>query len=143
MGDAGDRIRNTIARYSQLCDDGRFDEWSNLFTSDARFHVMGRTHEGPAAIRSFIEAGQPPERRGRHVVTNTVLDVDDLNGTARGWTDYLFVDPAFSITNLGRYHDELVLDRSDAQWRFSLREIVFLGASPEVAQPVPGAALPG
>lgn len=125
-----DAIAATIAAYCQLCDDGRFDEWAQLFTDDARFVVMGRTHEGRAAIQAFIEAGQPPERRGRHATFNSLVRLDSAEG-ARAWTDYLFMDRERSVTSVGRYHDELV-PGPDGRWRFALREIVFMGDEPVV-----------
>ena len=137
MTGAIDQIRDVIARYCQLCDDGRFDEWAELFTPDTRFHVMGRTSEGRAAAQAFIEAGQTPERRGKHLAVNTVIELDqpDVVGTAprsaRAWTDYIFVSRDKAITSVGRYHDVLVRD-DDGRWRFAVREIVFLGDSPEI-----------
>jgi 3-phenylpropionate/cinnamic acid dioxygenase small subunit len=130
-------IRRTLARYCHLCDDGRFEEWAQLFTADTRFHVMGRTHGGRDAARAFIEAGQPPERRGKHVVANSLVVVDDDGTTARAWSDYVFLDRAGVVTNQGRYHDELVRG-DDGVWRFALREIVFQGARPELTGQPPG-----
>jgi len=130
-------VRRTLARYCHLCDDGRFEEWAQLFTPDTRFHVMGRTHEGRDAARAFIEAGQPPERRGKHVVANCLVIVGDDGRTARAWSDYVFLDRTGSVTNQGRYHDELVRG-DDGVWRFGVREIVFAGGRPEVSEPPPG-----
>jgi 3-phenylpropionate/cinnamic acid dioxygenase small subunit len=130
-------VRRTLAQYFQLCDDGRFAEWSDLFTVDARFHVLGRTCTGRDEIRAFIEVGQSEEKRGRHVGLVPVIDVEPDGRRARAWTDYLFVDRERAITSVGRYHDELELG-DDGRWRISLREIVMLGGSPELAQPPPG-----
>lgn len=126
---AGEGIRRTLARYCLFCDDGRFDDWSRLFTADTRLHVMGTTHQGRAAAQDFIERGQPPERRGKHLVANTLVVIapDDL--TARAWSDYVFLDRTGAVTSTGRYHDELVRG-TDGVWRFSLREIVFAGDRP-------------
>ncbi len=134
MGIEGDEeeIRRTLTRYCQLCDDGRFAEWGELFTSDARFWVMGRAHEGRDAIRKFIEAGLPPERRGKHVAVSPLIVVD--GDEARAWTDFVFVGQAgdgLAVTSAGRYHDHL--RRDGDRWRFTLREIVFLGEAPEVS----------
>lgn len=124
-------IRRTLALYCQLCDDGRFDEWADLYVEDAEFHVMGTTHRGRAAIKAFIEKGQPPERRGKHLCANPLIDLDEGGATARAVTDYVFVARAgtgLAITSAGRYHDRLVLD--GGRWRFARREIVFLGDEP-------------
>jgi 3-phenylpropionate/cinnamic acid dioxygenase small subunit len=132
---AEEDIRRTLARYCQLCDDGRFDEWAELYTDDARFLVMGRVYEGPAAIKGFIEMGQPPERRGKHMCANSIIDVAADGASASAVTDYVFVgrneaDEA-AIMSVGRYHDELV--PGDAGWQFRRREIVFLGEQPSGA----------
>ena len=132
-------IRRTLAQYCQLCDDGRFDEWIDLFTVDARFEVMGRSYEGRDAIKAFMEVGQSPERRGRHMIGEpvVVMDVDGAGSAAHAWTDYVFIDKDRTITSIGRYHDELVLHTGD-RWRFALREIVFQGDEPKATRPPPG-----
>jgi 3-phenylpropionate/cinnamic acid dioxygenase small subunit len=116
-------VRRTIAGYAHLCDDGRFDEWATLYTEDAHFHVMGRTYEGREAIKRFIEKGQPPERRGKHICFNSVIDV--AGDRAGAVTDYIFIDQAKTIVSAGRYHDVLV--RQPDRWRFAERRIVFMG----------------
>jgi 3-phenylpropionate/cinnamic acid dioxygenase small subunit len=116
-------IRRTIAEYAHLCDDGRFDEWAALYTEDCRFHVMGKTYEGRAATKSFIEKGQPPDRRGKHICFNSVIDLE--GDRARAVTDYIFIDRQKAVTSAGRYHDVLVRDPD--RWRFAERRIVFLG----------------
>jgi 3-phenylpropionate/cinnamic acid dioxygenase small subunit len=124
-----DQIRRTLASYCHHCDDGRFDEWQELFTDDATFLVMGRRHQGRPAIRAFIEAGQPPERRGKHVCANSVIDVNGDTATAR--TDYIFVGrtpDGLAVTSAGRYYDTLV--RQEHLWLFRSREIVFMGDEP-------------
>ncbi len=129
---AEDAIRRTLARYCQLCDDGRFDEWASLFTDDARFLVMGEVYEGPAAIKAFIEMGQPPELRGKHLCANPIIDIDGAGDSAHAITDYVFVGRdgkgRGSITSMGRYHDVLVRDGDE--WKFRIRQIVFLGEAP-------------
>jgi 3-phenylpropionate/cinnamic acid dioxygenase small subunit len=135
--EACDGIRRTVAQYGQLCDDGRFGEWIELFTVEARFHVMGRTHGGRGAIRAFIESGQGPDQRGRHLASEPVIDLGPDGRSARAWTDYVFLDKKRLVTSVGRYHDEFARDH-DGRWRFALREIVFQDQSPELTQPPPG-----
>jgi ketosteroid isomerase-like protein len=122
-------VLRTLSLYCQLCDDGRFDEWAELYTDDAVFTVAGRRYEGRAAIKAFIEAGQPPERRGKHVCANPVVDLEADGVTARATTDYVFVgrgaDGGFAVTSAGRYHDRLVR-ADDGRWRFAERAIVFM-----------------
>jgi len=118
-----DEIRRTLAQYAHFCDDGRFDEWAELYTFDCRFQVMGQTYEGRDAAKGFIEKGQPPELRGKHICFNSVIDVD--GDTARAVTDYIFINQNKAITSAGRYHD--ILRREPDRWRFAERRIVFLG----------------
>jgi hypothetical protein len=124
-------IRRTLALYCQLCDDGRFDEWEQLFAADAEFSVLGDTHVGPAEIRAFIEAAQPPELRGKHVCANPLIDVDGAGGTAAALTDYIFVGTSpegMVVTSAGRYHDTFVRDGD--RWLFRTRRIAFMGDEP-------------
>jgi uncharacterized protein (TIGR02246 family) len=134
---AEESIRRTLAQYCQLCDEGRFAEWIDLFTPDARFRVMGRTTAGRDEILAFMETAQSPERRGRHMISEPVIAAEPDAGRARAWTDYVFVDRSTTVTSVGRYHDELARG-DDGRWRFALREIVFLGGEPDLAQPPPG-----
>lgn len=121
-------IRRTIAAYCQSCDDGRFDDYAGCFTDDAEVVLAGRpAATGRAAIREWITAGQPPDKRGKHVTVNTVITVADDVASATASTDYLFVarspdGPRVSVA--GRYVDALrpVADR----WLISRREISFL-----------------
>jgi ketosteroid isomerase-like protein len=121
-----DGIRTTIAQYCHFCDDGRFEEWADLYTEDAVFEVFGTEHRGRETVRAFIEKAQPPEKRGKHVCFNSVIEV--TGDTARAWTDFIFLattpeGPA--ITNTGRYHDRF--RRDPDRWRFVERHIVFPG----------------
>jgi hypothetical protein len=130
-------VRRTLAQYCQLCDDGRWDDWIDLFTPDARFHVMHETRQGAETIVAFMKVGQAADKRGRHALFQPVIDVADDGLTARAWVDFCFLDKGRQVTSIGRYHDELALG-DDGRWRFTLREIAFLGKAPEVAQPPPG-----
>ena len=133
-----EEIRRTLARYCMFVDDGRFDEFVNLFRAEARFHVLGTTHQGHDELLSFMSGAQGnPETRGKHVAINSLIELDSWNGKATCWTDYIFVGGSNTITSAGRYHDELVRD-GDKVWRFDLREIVFVGDEPQLTQPPPG-----
>jgi len=122
-------IRAVLVRYCHLCDEGRFDEWAQLFAEDATFTVLGKIHVGREAVKGFIENAQPPERRGKHVLSEPLVELEGAGASA--WTDYLFVgrdDGGLSVTSTGRYHDRLA--KQDGVWRFVNREIVFVGDQP-------------
>jgi uncharacterized protein (TIGR02246 family) len=118
-------IRRTLTRYCQRCDDGDFAAWAQLFEPDATFSVLGATHEGREAIRVFIEAAQPPEARGKHVIAQSDIDLHANGDEATVVTDYLFLSRARQVTSAGRYHDRLRRG-DDGEWRFVSREIRFL-----------------
>jgi uncharacterized protein (TIGR02246 family) len=127
MSQVEDEIRRTIGGYCQRLDDGRFDEWAELFTEDARLVLMGRVTTGREAIRQYMETVQPDGSRGMHVTTNSLIDA--AGGRATATTDYLFVRPGdqgISVIAAGRYYDRLV-HRGD-QWQFEERTITLLGA---------------
>jgi ketosteroid isomerase-like protein len=118
-------VRRTITEYALLCDDGRFEEWGDLYTDDAVFTVMGQEHRGPAAIRAFIEKGQPPEKRSKHLCAPPLIDL--AGDEARAHTDFIFVartaTGGYEVTSAGRYVDRLV--RNPDRWRFAERHITF------------------
>lgn len=119
-------IRRTLALYCQRCDDGDFDAFAELFVADATFSVLGNDHVGREAIKDWMSEAQRPEARGKHLIGQSVLEID--GATATGVTDYTFIakrDGGYAIASAGRYHDTLRRD-DDGTWRFESRRIVFL-----------------
>jgi len=118
-------IARVVARYCHLLDDGRWDEFADIWAEDAEFVLGGETTRGRDAIRASIEATQPPERRGRHLAVNVEVDVDGDEASAV--VDFMFWardrEGKAKLMFLGRYDDRLV--RSDGGWRFARREIAF------------------
>jgi len=111
-------VRRTLALYCQLLDDGRYDEWVALFTGDAvlRFgpepdhHVRGRVAIGEW-VRPVMAA--VAGRATRHVVLNSVIEVDTDRATAV--SDFLlFVQgrERFGVSAVGRYRDTFAADAS-------------------------------
>jgi hypothetical protein len=118
-------IRQTIARFCLLIDDGRFDDLASWFTNDATLVVRGSAVVGRDAIRDWFIASNPPHRRGKHLTTNIVVDV--LGDHAHGEADFLFlnfVDGQLNPSFVGRYTDQLV--KVDGRWLFSSRTITIL-----------------
>lgn len=126
-----DQIGRTLAEYCQLLDDGRFDQWADLFTEDARLVLLGRVTTGRHAIRDYMMGVQSEGSRGLHMTANILVDAD--GDTATATTDYMFVRPSgggLAIIAAGHYYDRLV--RGGTRWRFSEREITLL-AAPETS----------
>lgn len=123
---AEDQIRRTIAEYCHFTDLGDYDRWVALFTEDGAFHMFGQSHVGHAVLRAFIEDDQPPERRGLHLTTDSVIqrrgDVAEVS------SNFLFIasgDDAGVLVAAGRYHDILV--PSGDRWLFREREAELIG----------------
>ena len=118
-------IHRVLARYCHTIDDGAFDEFAALWAVDAEFVLYGEVTRGRDAIRDAIAAMQPPERRGRHLTVNAVVDI--RGDAASAVSDFLFFhrepDAPVELRFIGRYHDELV--RSEDGWQFGRREIEF------------------
>ena len=119
-------IRALLAACCQTLDDGRFDEWASLHTEDCRFAVMGTRTRGRAEMRSVIEPFQTAELRGKHMISEPMIDLD--GDTALATTDFAFVAKNNKILQTGRYHD--TLHRGADGWQVAGREIVFTGDDP-------------
>ena len=122
-------IQRLIAIYAQLLDEGRLDDWGQLFTEDARFSVYGRTYESRATIVAEIGGMVlPPAHPAKHISLVPVIDFTG-DGRALAWTDFSGVGTNESgqieVGTIGRYHDELV--RDGERWRFASRTIVMAG----------------
>lgn len=125
-------IRRLLARFVQLRDDKRFEEWAALFLPDGVFTYGSVVLVGPAAIRDDVSrllAGD----RGKHLCTNSVIDVDGER--ARVVSDFVKLRPAagpaaagYEIQVMGRYEDELRV--VDGEWRFSRRDVRLAGDAP-------------
>lgn len=68
-------IRRTLAEYCQLLDDGRFDEWADLFATDAVYDIPGSPIKTREKIRTWIEAASAHGTAAKHVTLNSVIEV--------------------------------------------------------------------
>jgi hypothetical protein len=131
--DACDQIRNLIHRYSEAVDLGRFEVLDELFAEARVRTAMGSGPPGPGIDGRSVGAlfgggivlyadGTP---RTRHLVTNTIIDVDEPAGraTARSYNTTLQQVPGrgIEIIATARYEDTFLL--AGGRWRFSERVI--------------------
>jgi 3-phenylpropionate/cinnamic acid dioxygenase small subunit len=127
-------VLRVIAEYCRRCDDGRFGEFAQLFADDAQLVMRGQVAHGPDEITATIAALQTPERRGRHMVANTVVELAGDRASAE--SDFVFfragADGPLEAANSGRYLDEFA--RDDTEWRFTRREIALVEAVPAEEQ---------
>ena len=124
-------IRRLLAQYCQLLDDGRFDDWIDLFDPGIEFVVMGMHQHGHDELRGFIEPSQQADARGKHMISEPWIELGPDGDTATATVDFAWVSKAGAVGQSGRYHDHLV--RHPDRWRFRRREIVFTGEQPEDA----------
>ena len=131
MSDATDQIRNLIHGYSEAVDTGDFDKLTELF-EHARFRqaltggepTAGRQGaEVTAMFNENILVYQDGTPRTRHVVTNSIIDVDEASGTAtaRSYNTTLQQVPGHPIEIIAtaRYEDRF--ERVGTTWRFADR----------------------
>lgn len=118
-------IRRLLAEYCHLTDDGRFEALVELFTEDGAFWFGDLGGVGRDTVRAWFEENQPARLRGKHLMTNSVIDI--AGGRATVTSDFLFVafeDGRLAPAMAGRYLDELV--RIDGRWLIARREAVQL-----------------
>jgi 3-phenylpropionate/cinnamic acid dioxygenase small subunit len=119
-----DEVRNQIAAYCQLLDDGLFDEFELLWTEDALVHVRGDVYDGRRAIRLWMEKVQPESARGRHLVANTRF-VSELDDGIECVSDFVFFarNPkgGWLPSASGRYVDRWT--NREGPWRIAERRI--------------------
>jgi ketosteroid isomerase-like protein len=119
-------ITRVLAEYCRTCDDGRFDAFGELWADDAVLVIGDEEWSGRAAVVGEIERRQPPDRRGLHMTSNTVVDGD--GDAAHVESDYVFLRMGSSgrlyPSVMGRYVDRLERG-GDGRWRFARREIRF------------------
>jgi len=127
-------IRRLLAQYCIHLDDGRFDDWIDLFSEDIEFVVMGHRLVGRAEVRGFIEPSQQADARGLHTISAPLLELEPGADVAVGRTDFVWFARSGEPGQVGRYHDQFVRDPD--RWRFARREIVFTGDAPS-APPAP------
>jgi hypothetical protein len=123
-------VQRLLASYCHRCDDAEFDALVDLFAPDGVFAMGDVSARGRTELLAFFHERQgPPERRGRHLTLNTVVDV--AGDRASAVSDFVFlrrVDGAVVPAIVGRYHDDLV--RLDGSWRFAHREARPMGGPP-------------
>lgn len=124
---AEEKIRHTLARFCHLTDTGDFDNWVRLFADQGCFVLLDKVYQGHAELRAFIEEDQPPELRGMHLTTDSVIEITE--GEARVSSNFLFVAAgrtANVVVVTGRYHDVLV--PCGEEWLFARRETEIVGS---------------
>jgi 3-phenylpropionate/cinnamic acid dioxygenase small subunit len=114
-------IRRTLAAYCQLCDDGDFAGLAEQFAPDGTFAIGDTVATGRTAVMAWFETNHPPERRGKHLTMNTILDVTGDSATVESDFVHLrVIEGAITPEVAGRYLDTFV--RLDGRWLILRRD---------------------
>lgn len=115
-----DRIRQTLAHYTQYIDDRRFDDLADLFAEDATWTVAGLTFHGRRAIREHMSTWPDPQVRTVHLTFDSVIDVGGPTATVvSNYVLLMETDIGGVVARAGRFRD--VLRDDGDRWRFTQR----------------------
>jgi len=120
-------ILRVLAAYCQLCDDGNFADLVEQFTPDGVIAFGDDAVTGRQELHAWFERRQTPERRGKHLTFNPIVELGGRR--ARAASDFVFlrlVDGVPTPAITGRYRDEL--RREAGHWRIERRDIEVLQA---------------
>jgi SnoaL-like domain len=111
-------IRSLMGRYAHLVDDGRFDEWGDLFLDDAQLDVAGNVFDGRNAVVDYVRGSY-----GNGGLTHlfSVPDIVVEGDEARACADFLLVQNDGKPVGAGRVDD--VWMRTAGRWRLGRRRI--------------------
>ena len=128
---AREAIRDTVARYNDAGDRGRFDAMVECFTEDGVLEIVGAgEHGGRAAMTAFFSGVGGSARPGfthlRHCVTNVLIDVESSDGATA--SSYFQVITDIGLDHWGRYRDRLV--PVGDRWLLSHRSVKTDGYAP-------------
>jgi 3-phenylpropionate/cinnamic acid dioxygenase small subunit len=123
-----DGIRNLLGRYCELIDAGDFDAVGELFAdgvlADENGNELARGAAAVADMYRRVDKLYDDSPRTKHLVTNTVIDLDSDGGGATARSSYLALQATdgFALQPIitGSYRDRFVRDES-GEWRFAER----------------------
>ncbi|MFY7838232.1 MAG: nuclear transport factor 2 family protein [Novosphingobium sp.] len=137
---AATAIANLIYRYAELMDAGELEQVAALF-SHARVTLGGgQVVEGAAPMlaqwQAFVRIYPCGTPRTRHVITNPIVEVDEVAGIASCRSVYTVFQqtpdlPLQAIAS-GRYHDSFA--RVEGAWRFATRDYSMLDYTGDLSQ---------
>lgn len=122
------QILNLLYLYAERVDAGDFEGVGELFAHGDYYVDPASPLRGAAvaaAMRSMVQVDDHGRPGTKHLITNTILDVDDEAGTAtaRSYFTVLQARPGLTLQPIltGRYYDRF--ERVDGEWRFADRRI--------------------
>jgi hypothetical protein len=124
-------IRDTVARYNDAGDRGRYDDMIGCFAEDGVLSIMGGAqHHGHPELRAFFAGvggtATPEFTHLRHCVTNLLIDVESPD--AANARSYFQVITDIGIDHWGRYRDRFV--HAGDRWLLEHRSVKTDGYAP-------------
>ena len=127
MISAHEAIRNLLGRYCELMDAGDFAALADLFAdavlADEHGTEIARGVDGTRRLyeRTRVYDGWP---RTRHLTTNTIIEVDEVRGSATARSAYVVLQATDALALqpiiAGRYADTF-RRHPDGHWAFAER----------------------
>jgi hypothetical protein len=115
--DDTEAIRQLVARAAFAFDETDVDQWLTCWTADGRLHrTNGESVSGHPALAEYLR-GFPG--RGRHVVTNSIIEIQGDRATHRAYVQYFDREAQHALLLFGVYDDQIA--RDGEAWRFTSR----------------------
>jgi hypothetical protein len=129
--DASRDILNVLHLYAECMDSGDFAGAAALF-EHADIEIGGGTTVDAAGLlqvwKSLVIVYPDGTPRTKHVITNAIVDVDEVGGSATCRSYYTIFqqleDFPLQVIATGRYHDRF--GRIEGNWRFVFRDYSLL-----------------
>jgi 3-phenylpropionate/cinnamic acid dioxygenase small subunit len=130
MSNSATEIANLLYRYAELMDGGKLEAVAEMFRH-AKMNSGGILLDKDGMLeqwRRLVKIYPCGTPRTKHIVTNPIIDVDEVASTAKCRSCYTVLQATdtlpLQVIAAGRYHDEF--ERVDGKWRFSYRDYSLL-----------------
>lgn len=113
-------IRQLVARTAFAFDERDVDAWVACWTADGELRrTNGESVIGHQALAEYVREFPG---RGRHVVTNSIIELDGDRARHQAYVQYFDAAQQHALVLFGVYQDELA--REDGGWRFAARRAI-------------------
>ena len=133
-------ITNLIYRFNELIDSGDLAGATGLFRHAQLKLVTSDALQGYEACLALLQRvvilypdGTP---KTKHVVTNPIIEIDEVAGTATSRSQYTVFQATdkipLQVIAAGRYHDQF--EYVDVKWRFTYRDYTLFDLRGDTSQ---------
>jgi 3-phenylpropionate/cinnamic acid dioxygenase small subunit len=110
-------IEQLVARYAISFDERDVETWLACWTTDGTLHrTNGQLVTGHRALGEYLRAFPG---RGRHVVSNSVIEIRGDLASHRSYVQYFDRESQHALLMFGVYNDQIA--RVGETWRFASR----------------------